>query len=90
MTSNIYIYHLATSITDIFARVPQRKRPGYRTTVFKNVDLRQVALNVQNFNDAQDLAISELSNDLSVAFKQFSLVSPLRDTKQFNFGLNFD
>lgn len=96
MTSNIYIYRLATSITDIFAsstlhiRVPQRKRPGYRTTVFKNVDLRQVALNVQNFNEAQELAIIELSNDLSVAFKQFSLVSPLRDNKQFDFALTFD
>ena len=82
MTSNIYIYHLATSITSKI-RVPQRNN-------FKNVDLRQVALNVRNFNEAQDLAISEFSNDLSVAFKQFSLVSPLRDTKQFNFGLTFD
>ena len=45
---------------------------------------------MQNFNEAQDLAISELSNDLSVGFKQFSLVSPLRETKQFNFGLTFD
>lgn len=45
---------------------------------------------MQNFNEAQELAISELSNDLSVAFKQFSLVSPLRDTKQFDFALTFD
>ena len=45
---------------------------------------------MRNFNEAQDVAISEFSNDLSVAFKQFSLVSPLRDTKQFNYGLTFD